>query len=290
MHIRQYFGSKTQRTYQTRPYTPRNRREDSVFHRQMLIPGFDQSALERAVVVFIGCGGLGSWPALGLIQAGGRYLLLCDRDVVEASNGNRQLFTPRQVGMRKVFALGETLSRFGAGKATITANPFHFEDLVALYGQDVFATSQVAVIGVDSEESRVAASQHFRRLGIAAIFSGVSSDGKTGSIFIQSPGGPCYGCCFPQVVKALRAQSLTTSCAPTPAMSPILHAISGLVLEAIFSVLMPGLFHDWSYFYLCVDASLPSGGSKPPKRQDCPLCGEGAETEPPDHTRWTHAS
>jgi hypothetical protein len=55
MNIRGWFASsKRSRIYHTRPYTPRNRREDSAFHRQMLIPGFDQSALERAVVVFIG--------------------------------------------------------------------------------------------------------------------------------------------------------------------------------------------------------------------------------------------
>jgi hypothetical protein len=176
--------------------------------------------------------------------------------------------------MRKVFALGETLSRYGAGKTTITANPYHFEDMVVLYGMDVFSTCAVAVVGVDSEESRVAASQHFRRLAIPTIFSGVSSDGKTGFVLIQAPGGPCYGCVFPEVIKALGRASGQTSCAPTPAMSPILHTLSGLILEAVFAVLMPGLYHEWNYFYLCVDSSLPSGGSMLPKK-DCPLCGEG---------------
>jgi hypothetical protein len=63
-------------------------------------------------------------------------------------------------------------------------------------------------------------------------------------------------------------------------MSPILHMLSGLILEAIFSVLMPAIHHEWSYFYCCIDSSLPSGGSLLQKRKDCPLCGEEAHHEP----------
>jgi molybdopterin/thiamine biosynthesis adenylyltransferase len=260
-------------TYQTTPYRPKTPREHSVFDRQKLIPGFDQSALEHAQVVFIGAGGLNSWPALGAVQAGIKKVLLCDRDRLEASNLNRQFYRPPDVGRYKVEALGRELARFGAGETTITSFCYHFEDMLALYGKEVFGTSTVAVIGVDNEESRVSASRHFRSLAIPAIFSGVSREGKTGFVLIQSPTGPCYGCVFPQVVKAPSVPAQATLCAPTPAMSPILHAVSGLILEAFFSVLMPKLYHKWNYFYLCNDASLPSGGSMREWRLDCPLCG-----------------
>jgi len=207
-------------------------------------------------------------------------LLLCDRDLAEISNCNRQFLAPTGIGRYKVEVLGEELARFGAGATTIEAYPFHFEDMVALYGTNVFATSTVAVIGVDSEESRVAASQHFRRLRIPAIFSGVSMDGKTGFVLIQSPGGHCYGCVYPAVVKARAEETLQNPCPRTPAMSPILHALSGLILEAVFSVLMPTLYHNWNHWYLVIDASVPAGGggSLLPRRTDCPLCGEGAAT------------
>jgi sulfur carrier protein ThiS adenylyltransferase len=229
MRIRKWFGSRRQRTYRTRPYRRRHPREPGVFDRQGRIPGFDQAAVEQAAIVFIGAGGLNSWSALGAVQAGAKTIVLCDRDGVEASNCNRQCFTPRQVGMPKVFALGENLARFGGGESTITAFPNHFEDMVALYGTEVFSHASLAVIGVDREASRVTASQHFRRLRIPTIFSGVSVDGKTGSIMTQTPGGPCYGCVFPQVVNALgRPQPLANPCAPTPAMSPILQRFAKL--------------------------------------------------------------
>ena len=141
----------------------------------------------------------------------------------------------------------------------------------------VFTTSQVAIIGVDNEKTRVAASSHFRALAIPAIFSGVSAEGKSGFVLIQSPAGPCYGCVFPQVVKALSGPVQETSCVPTPAMSPILHAIGGLTLEAVFAVLMPKLSHEWNYFYLCIDSSLPSGGSMRARHSDCQLCGQAQD-------------
>jgi molybdopterin/thiamine biosynthesis adenylyltransferase len=277
MRISEWFGSRRVRIYQTRPYRPTHPHEQGVFDRQERIPGFDQAALLKAAVVFIGAGGLNSWPALAAVQAGLQKIMVVDRDVVEAANCNRQFFTPRQVGRPKVFALAENLAAFGAGESTMTAYPHHFEDMVALSGADVFSDATVAVVGIDSEESRVAASQHFRRLRIPAILSGVSVDGKTGSIMIQAPEGPCYGCCFPQVVKALGSrQAGAQPCAPTPAMSPILHAVGGLILEALFSVLMPKLHHEWNFWYLCADGSLPSGGSLRKRLTDCPLCGEGA--------------
>src|SRR4029453_16475000 len=119
-------------------------------------------------------------------------------------------------------------------------------------------------------------------LSIPAIFSGVSIDGKTGFVFVQSatPDSPCYGCAYPHVVKALANQTLEAPCPRTPAMSPIVHALSGLTLEALFAVLMPTLFHDWNFFYLCIDGPLPTGGSMRARNPDCPLCALPQEAPP----------
>jgi molybdopterin/thiamine biosynthesis adenylyltransferase len=230
----------------------------------------------------IGAGGLGSWPALGLVQAGVKKLVLCDRDRFEISNANRQFFRPANVGRYKVDALGKELAAFGPGQTKIEAVPYHFEDMVAVYGTNAFSTCNVAVIGVDSEESRIAASQHFRALQIPAIFSGVSQEGKTGFVFIQSPGAdqPCYGCVFPQVATALASENPPEEyfpCPRTPAMSPILHALCGLILESVFSLLMPKLYHGWNHFRFCIDKSMPSGGSMHTRLADCPVCATHAE-------------
>ena len=230
----------------------------------------------------IGAGGLNSWSALGLVQAGIKKLVLCDRDHLEVSNCNRQFYRPASVGRYKVEALGKELALFGAGQTMIEAYPYHFEEMVAIYGKNAFSTCRLAVIGVDSEESRIAASRHFRTLGIPAIFSGVSLEGKTGFVFIQSPDPtePCYGCAYPQVVKALASETPPAAhfpCPRTPGMSPILHALSGLILEAVFSLLMPKLYHGWNHFTFCIDKSMPSGGSMRRMLADCLLCASHTE-------------
>jgi len=274
MRRRRSSSSPQPRRYQTWPSLPKNPREDPFNDRQTLIPGFNQQALRK--VAIIGTGGLGSWPALGLTQAGCRCIVLCDPDLTERSNCSRQFLPPAAVGRYKVEALGEELARFGAGESVIETYPFSFEELVVLYGREVFADCQVALIGVDSEESRVAASRHFRQLQIPAIFSGVSLDAKTGFVLIQSPGGICYGCVYSDVVKEVSEQTIQNPCPRTPAMSPILHALSGLMLEAVFALLMPKLYHHWNHWYLVIDASVPSGGGGVllPRRESCSLCGD----------------
>ena len=62
-----------------------------------------QRRLIDAHVVLIGCGGLGSWVACGLVSAGLGKLTLIDDDTVELSNLNRQLlFTEEDLGGKKV--------------------------------------------------------------------------------------------------------------------------------------------------------------------------------------------
>src|SRR5712691_6149879 len=137
MSIKQWFGSKVPRRYQTTPYRPRSLGEHTFTHRQELIPEVDQSVLSASEAAFIGTGGLNSWAALGAVQAGMRKILLCDRDSIEVSNCNRQFHCPADVGRYKVEALGKQLARFGAGATTIESFPYHFEDMLALYGKDV---------------------------------------------------------------------------------------------------------------------------------------------------------
>lgn len=61
--------------------------------------------MKRAHVGIAGLGGLGSNIASALVRSGVGQLTLADFDTVELSNVNRQLYTPRHVGMKKTDAL-----------------------------------------------------------------------------------------------------------------------------------------------------------------------------------------
>lgn len=71
----------------------------------------ERSVLETARIGIAGAGGLGSNCAMHLVRAGIRRLVVCDHDVVDATNLNRQFFFRDQIGMKKVRALGENLMR-----------------------------------------------------------------------------------------------------------------------------------------------------------------------------------
>ena len=73
-------------------------------------PGVHQKVKE-AVVGIAGLGGLGSVVAIALARVGVGTLILVDFDLVEPSNLNRQQYFVHQIGMPKVEALKENLSK-----------------------------------------------------------------------------------------------------------------------------------------------------------------------------------
>jgi sulfur carrier protein ThiS adenylyltransferase len=73
-------------------------------------PGVHQK-IKRSIVGVAGLGGLGSVVATALARVGVGTLILVDFDVVEPSNLNRQQYFIHQIGMPKVEALQENLSK-----------------------------------------------------------------------------------------------------------------------------------------------------------------------------------
>src|SRR5438552_13945840 len=63
------------------------------YHRQMLLPQIGdagQDRLSKSRVLLVGCGALGTVIAEQLVRAGVGFLRICDRDVVELTNLQRQ--------------------------------------------------------------------------------------------------------------------------------------------------------------------------------------------------------
>jgi sulfur carrier protein ThiS adenylyltransferase len=67
------------------------------------------AVLRAATVGIAGAGGLGSNVAVSLARAGVGRLILADFDKIEPSNLNRQQFSVKQIGLRKVKALRANL-------------------------------------------------------------------------------------------------------------------------------------------------------------------------------------
>ena len=67
--------------------------------------------IQQTTVGIAGLGGLGSNVAWHLVRSGFSHLVLADFDRVEASNLNRQVYFPDQLGVLKTEALAENLLR-----------------------------------------------------------------------------------------------------------------------------------------------------------------------------------
>ncbi len=233
-----------------------------ILSRQTMVPGFEQDKLEKVALAFIGAGGLGGEIALGGVRKGYKDLTFYDGDSVEASNLPRQRFYVKDIHEKKAVALGRNLQREAISQATLSAVPLQFQQA---YKQGLVKKFDVAVCGVDNNPARTFVSRYCYHRKIPAVFVAVSADADNGYVFVQEPGGPCFGCLFPD---ALQDQRIP--CDPTPASIDILKIVSGVVLYAIDTLIM-GRKRGWNYreFFLAY------GDDRKcvvPRRSGCELC------------------
>jgi sulfur carrier protein ThiS adenylyltransferase len=112
-------------------------------------PGVHQK-IKKAVVGIAGLGGLGSVVAIALARIGVGTLILVDFDVVEPSNLNRQQYFFHQIGMPKVDALRENLSKISPYVNVRT----HQETLDPANMGRIFAEADVVVEAFDRADQK----------------------------------------------------------------------------------------------------------------------------------------
>lgn len=125
---------------------------DGRYHRQELIPWWDQARLASARVLVIGAGALGNEILKGLALAGVGEVQVWDMDLVERSNLNRSvLFRPEDEGAPKVDAAARRMAQLNAD---IRVSPRQGHILHAL-GLGVVGWADVVICGLDNREARV---------------------------------------------------------------------------------------------------------------------------------------
>ena len=234
--------------------------------RQQLIPGFDQAKFSASHVLCVGAGGLISHIAPTLVRKGIGRITLLDRDMVEASNLNRQRFYERDIGRNKAIALARNLQRECIAATEIRGYAMNLEDAIA---RGVDLSCDVAVCGVDNNPARVAASRFFRFKGIPVIFTAVSRDADHGYVFVQDKHGPCIGCLFPDMINDDRYP-----CPGTPAVGDILQVTGGLGVYAVDTLLM-GRSRAWNYRRICLNDGVQDGASWIADRYHCLMFASG---------------
>ncbi len=233
-----------------------------------------QERLSRARVLIVGAGGLGSPAALYLTASGIGTLGICDADVVDLTNLQRQiLHTTSRVGRSKVSSAQTTLLALDPNVRVVPlevrVDAQNVEELIAGY--------DVVVDGTDNLASRYVLSDACFRAHKPLVFGAIHQfDGQV-SVFGQrasSSGpapwlGPCYRCLVPEA----GSDSLSPRCDEVG----VLGALPGLIgtLQAVEALkLVLGIGRSLAGRVLLVDAlTMRFTELALPRDPSCPMCG-----------------
>ena len=175
---------------------PLNAYDRTRYNRQMILEEWGeegQARLKAACVFIAGAGGLGSPAAIYLAAAGVGTLRVCDGDVVELSNLNRQiLHSDERVGDRKAESASRTLR---ALNPTIQVLPF-CEILDEDNAERIIGQADILVDCLDNYETRYLLNDFSIQKGIPLVHGAIW--GWMGQIsFLKPPETACLQCLVP---------------------------------------------------------------------------------------------
>lgn len=191
------------------------------YSRQRLLPEIGdegQSRLLESRVVVVGCGALGTVQASLLVRAGVGETILIDRDIVEATNLQRQtLFDESDAadGLPKAVAAARALR---AVNSEVRVTP-EATDLTAFNAERLLGTAQVILDGTDNYETRYLINDVAAKRSLAWIYG--AAVGTRGSIMPVVPGATaCLACLFPSPPRERQ---------PTCDTAGVLNAVTALI-------------------------------------------------------------
>lgn len=191
------------------------------------IGGPGQKALNKAKVLVIGAGGLGSPALLYLGAAGVGTIGVIDDDVVDSSNLQRQVIhTDARSGMAKVFS---------AQMAIEAQNPFavvkpYNRRLTEEVAEDLVAEYDLVLDGTDNFDTRYLVNRACVATKTPLISGALTQWEGQLSVFDPASDAPCYACVFPDAPDA----ALAPACAEAGVVGPLPGVIGTMMaLEAI---------------------------------------------------------
>lgn len=232
------------------------------YSRQFNIPQIGaegQKKLEKASVIVVGAGGLGSTLLFCLAGAGVGRIGIADFDTVSESNLNRQfLHTTEGIGTDKLDSAVARLKAFNPDimyeTHNVRVNEENAEGLVAEY--------DLVIAAVDNLLARVALNRACVKCGKPLINGGVN--GMYGSLQIVEPGKTaCLSCLLGEKQKQT----------PSASFAPVVSAISALMADAALLLIL-GLPNPLPETLLFFDGEkLVFEKIRLPRDPKCPVCG-----------------
>ncbi|AIY89456.1 HesA/MoeB/ThiF family protein [Geoglobus acetivorans] len=170
------------------------------YHRQIIIPFFGeegQKRLEKARVIVIGAGGLGSPVITYLAAAGVGRIGVVDHDKVEVTNLNRQTIHAGRTGENKAISAVKYIHQLNP-EIEAVAYPFMLSPDNIL---EIFRDWDVVVSCVDSMRLRYLINDACFLLKKPMIHAAVFETEGEAITFTYQNGSPCYRCIYPRAIE-----------------------------------------------------------------------------------------
>lgn len=237
--------------------------EKTRYDRQMLIEGWGEAGQQRlkmATVFVAGAGGLGSPVSIYLAIAGVGKIGVCDADVVELSNLNRQiLHYEERLGEQKAVSAGRTLSALNPTIEIVTHAAYLNQNNV----EEIIDKPDLIVDCLDNFETRYLLNSYACKLGIPMVHAAVW--GMMGQVtFLHPPETPCLECIFPQAPP----KEIFPVVGAAPGVIGCMQAMEGLKYLTGVGTNLKGkllIFEGEDMCTTCLDVQ---------RVPTCPVCGE----------------
>ena len=252
------------------------------YHRQMLLREWGeagQEKLKKARGFIAGAGGLGSPVAIYLAVAGVGELRLCDSDVIELSNLNRQILHPDgRIGQAKVLSAEQTLSSLNPD-ITINKYEMHLnsENVVELFKQ-----YDMVLDGCDNFATRYLVNDACVMLNIPNVHGSIYRFEGQATLF-HPHNGPCYRCLYPEPTPP----DMAPSCAEAGVLG-VLPGMMGIIqaTEAVKHILGQGKTLNGRLLkYDALDMAFKE--YKLRRDPECPICGEKPTITKLEDLEWS---
>ena len=244
------------------------------YHRQMLLPGFGedgQRRLQDATVLLLGCGALGSVAADLLSRAGVGHLVIVDRDVVEATNLQRQVLFDEQdvaTGMPKAAAAQRHIARTNS-QVRVTAI---VDDLNHTNIGRFADGADLLLDGLDNLETRYLANDLAVERGIPYVYG--AAVGTTGMAYTVVPAGDAATACLRCLFEEPPPAGTMPTCDTVGVLATTITTIASFQVGETLKILTGNadqlsrrMLHVdvWHNEHYQLDAA---------RNDDCPCCGQ----------------
>ena len=239
------------------------------YSRHILLPqiGYEgQDKLVNSHALIVGAGGLGSPAALYLAAGGVGKLTICDFDVVDLTNLQRQIIhTTRSVGIKKAISAQQTIHELNPDVEVRTVCERLTEDSL----HALVAEADVVLDCTDNFATRYALNRVCVKLRKPLVSgAAINFEGQVTVFDMRADDSPCYHCLFPEIgnEEGLR-------CAESGVFSPLVGII-GTTQAAEAMKLLMGISQSLQGRLLLLDALHMEWRSlKLAKDPACKICG-----------------